>query len=178
MVWSKTLLDGHDLLKRGISYEEFIARYDERQRARFNSAYENAHFSEEDLAWFRRLQEERGKPIPTLVVAENWCGDCIMCVAALRKLAEETGAFNLHFLYRDDPELQEAVERYFLTWGRKKIPVFVFLDEEGREVGRYASRPYSQEMAGLQGDNEKVKAAYQDGSYCGEMAAELKAALG
>ncbi|MBT9260095.1 MAG: thioredoxin family protein [Clostridiales bacterium] len=176
MVWSKTLLNGKDLFQRGITYEEFIGRYDERQKARFDGAYEKAHFGEDDLQWFRRLKEERG-PIATLVIAENWCGDCIMCVAALGKLQEATGAFDLRFLYRDDPAIAQEVERYFLTWGRKKIPVFVFLDEEGREIGRYASRPYTQEMAGLQGDHEKVKTLYQDGSYCRELAAELKAAL-
>ncbi|MBE3594492.1 MAG: thioredoxin family protein [Candidatus Carbobacillus altaicus] len=177
MVWSKSLLNGWDLFQKGITYEEFVARYNDKERVRFEDAYEKASFTASDLSWSDELKKAFGGPIPTIIMAENWCLDCMMSIAVFGRLMKETAAFDVRIIYRDDPNLSQKEKHDFLTWGREKIPVFVFMDQKGREIGRYASRPYTLEIAGIQGDIEKVKAMYQDGSYRQEMLSELKAAL-
>ncbi|HLS88932.1 MAG TPA: thioredoxin family protein [Sphingobacteriaceae bacterium] len=177
MVWYKPVLDAVPIFEKGIPYEEFVANYDEGQRERFDNAYNAAQISQEDLEWFRERARREGGPIRTLVINENWCGDGIFNLALLGRINAETGAFHIRVIYRDAPENAEVVEKYFLTLGRKKLPVFVFIDREGREMGRFASRPEEQEFARIQGDDEGVRRPYRDGSYVAAAIAEFKAAL-
>lgn len=177
MVWFKPVWDGAAIFERGVTYDDFVANYDEQRRQRFDDAYNRASFKPEDLAWFRERAAREGGRIRTLVVNENWCGDGIMNLAVLGRLNAETGAFDIRVIYRDAEENAADVERYFLTYGRKKIPVFVFLDREGREIGRFASRPEEQEHARIRGDQEGLMAPYRSGAYVDEVVRELKAAL-
>lgn len=177
MVWFKPVVDAVPLFERGVSYEEFVANYDEAQRERFDAAYARVELSSEDREWFRSRAQQEGGTIRTLVVNENWCGDGIFNLALLGRINAETGAFDIRVLYRDAPENAEVVERYFLTLGGKKLPVFVFIDREGREIGRFASRPRDQEIAKITGDDEGARRPYLDGSYVPAAIAEFKAAL-
>src|SRR5690606_33275365 len=128
--------------------------------------------------WFKyHAMKERGI-IRDQMVNERWCGDGIYNLALLGRLNAETGAFDIRVIYRDAPENAEDVERYFLTLGGKKLPVFVFLDRDGREIGRFASRPREQELAQIRGDREGLVGPYRDGSYVPAALAEFKAALG
>lgn len=178
MVWFKPVADAVPIFERGVTYEEFVANYDQEQRQRFDDAYARVSLSPEDIEWFRNRAQQEGGTIRTLVVNENWCGDGIYNLALLGRLNAETGAFDIRVIYRDAPENAEVVERYFLTLGGKKLPVFVFLDRDGREIGRFASRPREQELAQIRGDVDGLRGPYRDGSYVPAALAEFKAALG
>ncbi|MFO7246460.1 MAG: thioredoxin family protein [Thermaerobacter sp.] len=178
MVWYKPVHNALPIFQRGITYEEFVANYDEEQRRRFDEAYRQVRLDPQDAVWFKERARQEGGVIRTLVVNENWCGDGIYNLALLGRLNAETGAFDIRVIYRDAPENAEDVERYFLTLGGKKLPVFVFLDRDGREIGRFASRPREQELAQIRGDREGLVGPYRDGSYVPAALAEFKAALG
>ncbi|HEX6989130.1 MAG TPA: thioredoxin family protein [Bacillota bacterium] len=177
MVWFKPVANAVPIFERGIPYEDFVANYDEQQRERFDTAYGRVALNQEDLDWFRSRARQEGGTIRTLVVNENWCGDGIFNLAVLGRIYAQTGAFDIRVIYRDAPEHAGDVERYFLTLGSKKLPVFVFIDREGREIGRFASRPREQEIAKIRGDDQGLLGPYRDGSYVSAVVAEFKAAL-
>lgn len=76
--------------------------------------------------------------VPVLVICEDWCGDAVRHVPVLARVAEVCPPLELRIFARDrHPELMDR----YLTEGKRKIPVFVFFDGEGKERGRWVERP-------------------------------------
>ena len=78
--------------------------------------------------------------MPVLCLAGAWCGDCINQCPAFDHFARASDAIDLRFLDRDAlPEVRDALA---ITGGRR-VPVVVFLSEDGHEVSRYGERSLS-----------------------------------
>jgi hypothetical protein len=78
--------------------------------------------------------------MPVLCLCGAWCGDCINQCPAFDHFAAASSAIDLRFLDRDaKPDVREALA---INAGFR-VPVLVFLSEDGYEVSRYGERTLS-----------------------------------
>lgn len=80
------------------------------------------------------------KNLRVIVLAEVWCGHCMLNIPILLKLAE-AAEIDIRFLPRDSH--LELMDQY-LTDNKRYIPIFVFIDEAGNELGTWG--PMSPEV--------------------------------
>lgn len=113
---------------KGISVDQYIESLND-HKADFNNIYE--HFSlPEDEKFYQSLE---AKDLRVLVLAEPWCGHCMLNIPLLMHLTEKVN-MPIHFLHRD--ENLELMDQY-LTNGNRTIPIFIFIDIQGNEVTKW-----------------------------------------
>ena len=81
------------------------------------------------------------KTVNVVVLAEDWCGDVIANLPILGKLDKEVPALDVRIFYRD--QNLDLMERWLNQGKYQSIPVFVFFDENFRELGHWIERPAS-----------------------------------
>lgn len=152
-------------LERALSFQEYVDKA-EMNVPTIKANYEDTQVSEEDHKYFASLSSKLEKgAIKVLALSEPWCGDCVENLPIVAKLASLYPCFDLLVFSRDDN--LDIMDRY-LTDGKRVIPVFVFFDEEGQEIGRFIERPQgardflAREMEKHKGlsDEERQKAMY------------------
>ncbi len=121
---------------QGMTYDDFKAQMT-RNRERVEENERRVDISPNDLAAFRGLP----KPIHTLVLAEDWCGDVIANLPVLARLAQESGKLDVRVFLRDQND--DIMQGYLNQGQYKSIPVFVFFDGDFREIGHWIERPAS-----------------------------------
>jgi len=121
-------------LSQGMTYEAYVASMT-RNRERLEQNEAKATFTADDLAFFRSFPA----PVDVLVLGEDWCGDVIADLPILAKLAKESEKLRLHIFPRDQND--DLMSQYLNQGQFKSIPVFVFFDQNMRELGRYIERP-------------------------------------
>jgi hypothetical protein len=120
--------------EQGMSYEAYKAQMT-RNRDRFEENERTATFGEEDMEFFRQLPQ----PLHALVITEDWCGDAVANVPVLGRLAQESGKLNLRVFLRD--QNPDIMDQYLNEGVHRSIPVFVFFDQDFRELGHWIERP-------------------------------------
>jgi len=120
----------------GLTYDAYKAQMT-RNQERFEANERQVALGPDDLDAFRRLP----RPLNVLVLAEDWCGDVIANLPVLGRIAAESGTLNLRIFLRDqNPDLMDQ----YLHQGKfRSIPVFVFFDDDFRQVGLWIERPDS-----------------------------------
>lgn len=84
----------------------------------------------QDLSFFKELED---KNLRVLIIAEPWCGHCMLNIPILLKLADRVN-MSVRFVLRDThPDLMD----HYLTNEKRVIPIFLFLNEEGETVGNW-----------------------------------------
>jgi len=121
---------------KGMTYDAYKAQMT-RNRERFEENEKRVDLGREDLDAFRALP----RPVKVVVLAEDWCGDVIANVPVLGRLAKESGKLDLRVFLRDQND--DIMQRYLNKGQFKSIPVFVFFDEDFRELGHWIERPAS-----------------------------------
>jgi hypothetical protein len=122
--------------EQGMTYDEFKAQMT-RNQERFASNERSLVLDPADIDVFKRLP----RSLDVLVLAEDWCGDVVDNLPILGRLAAESGKLNLRIFLRDQhPDL---MDNYLNRGEFRSIPVFVFFDDEFREIGRFVERPAS-----------------------------------
>jgi hypothetical protein len=120
--------------EQGMSYEAFKAQMT-RNQERLAETERTLALAEEELRFFRELEQ----PLHVLVLAEDWCGDVINNLPVLARVAEETGKLNLRVFLRD--QNLDIMDQYLKEGKYRSIPVFVFFDQDFRELGHFIERP-------------------------------------
>jgi thiol-disulfide isomerase/thioredoxin len=128
------MFDFHAKFETALPYKEFLEKYGaEAHRARWQRVYEQVQLTDEQ----RRLLSGFRREVKVLVMAGAWCGDCVEQCPIFQRFAEAAPAIQLRFCDRDDhPDLQQELS----LCGGARVPVVVFLSEDGHEVGRYGDR--------------------------------------
>jgi hypothetical protein len=121
---------------KGISYDEFKAAMT-RNQERFAENESRVALDPETVRTFKSLP----KPLRVLVLAEDWCGDVIANLPILGRLDKEVPALDVRIFYRD--QNLDLMERWLNQGKYQSIPVFVFFDENFRELGHWIERPAS-----------------------------------
>jgi hypothetical protein len=121
---------------RGITYDEFKAAMT-RNQERFAENEARVALDPETVRAFKSLP----KGTRVLALAEDWCGDVVANLPVLGRLAKEAPALDLRVFYRD--QNLDLMERWLNQGKYQSIPVFVFFDQEFRELGHWIERPAS-----------------------------------
>jgi len=121
---------------RGLTYDAYKAQMT-RNRERLEENEQRVALSTEDLAAFSALP----RPVKVLVLAEDWCGDVIANLPVLGRLAKDSGKLVVRIFLRDQND--DIMQAYLNKGQFKSIPVFVFFDEDFRELGHWIERPAS-----------------------------------
>jgi len=112
------------LFKEGKLFKVYVESSD------FEKVYKSASIPSEDEKFFSSL------PLKVLCISEHWCGDCRREVPLLAYIAHKAG-WDLRIFGRDEnPALMEK----YTTEGKQKIPIFVFFDENFKEIGRFVEK--------------------------------------
>jgi hypothetical protein len=130
-------MDWTSAFEAALPYAAFLDRYaNPAQRQRWDAMHSRVALTSGQSAllggFVRRM--------PVLCLAGAWCGDCINQCPAFDHFARATKAIDLRFLDRD---AQSKVTDELSINGGKRVPVVVFLSEEGYEVARYGERTLS-----------------------------------
>ena len=114
---------------KGITPDTYIESLD-RHKESFAHIYK--HFKmPADEEFFQSLKEEN---LRVIVLAEVWCGHCMLNIPILLRLAEKVD-MPVRFLPRD--ENLELMDQYLTNGKSRTIPIFIFIDENGNEVTKW-----------------------------------------
>lgn len=139
---------------RGMTLEQYKDQMTQ-NRETFAANEAAAVVRPEDVAFFNGLSEA----INTLIITEDWCGDALANVPVLAKLAERTGKLNLRLFLRD--QNLDLADQYLKEGKFRSVPVFVFFDQEMRELGHFIERP-AQATAEMQAATDVLVAAHPE----------------
>jgi hypothetical protein len=121
---------------QGLTYDAYKAQMT-RNRDRLEENERRVDLSKDDLGAFRALP----RPVKVLVLAEDWCGDVIANLPVLGRIAKDSGKLDVRIFLRDQND--DIMQRYLNKGQFKSIPVFVFFDDDFRELGHWIERPAS-----------------------------------
>jgi len=122
---------------RGLPYRAFLEHHGtEEQRRRWETVREQVQLTEAQKGLLRSFARE----MHVLVLAGAWCGDCVNECPIFDRIASENDRIQIRYFDRDEhPDLADGLS----ICGGKRVPVVVFLSEDGYECGRYGDRTLS-----------------------------------
>ena len=131
------MIDWPSVHAKALPYSAFLDRFaTETQRAR----WDRAHTSFSLTGGQRDLLSGFKRKMPVICLAGAWCGDCINQCPIFDLFAQASSVIDLRFLDRD---AMPDVRKELSINGGQRVPVVVFLSEDGQEVGRYGERTLS-----------------------------------
>jgi selT/selW/selH-like putative selenoprotein len=157
--------------EQGLSYSDYKAQMKVNQE-RFLASESSAELDAADVAFFAGLPQ-----LNVVVITEDWCGDAIANVPLLGRLAEASPNLNLRVFLRD--QNLDIMDQYLKEGKYRSIPVFVFFDEDFRELGHWIETPKAigelraKEMAEFIA-NDVVLSSVPAGTGFGEMPEEAR----
>lgn len=126
-----------DKFQQGLTYDAFLARYaNNGQKQRWRQVHEQVSLTPSQralLGQFRRTMN-------VLCLAGAWCGDCINQCPIFEHFAASAPVLQTRYLDRDE---HADAQRVLQVNGGNRVPVVVFLSEDGYEVARYGERTLS-----------------------------------
>jgi hypothetical protein len=123
--------------EQGLTFANFLA-----QAAvnvdKFESNYQSAPLSSEDLEFFQRAASMPRGPAKIVAIAEAWCGDVYRELPTVARIADATGMTLRVFLRDENPDIMDE----FLSNGGKSraIPVFVFYTADMQYIAHFTER--------------------------------------
>lgn len=112
---------------KGIHSQDYMATLTDHRDA-FMHIYQSFSIPKEDMDKIKTLSNSR-----VIVLAEPWCGHCMMDIPILLKIVEQAGS-PIRFLRRD--EHLDIMDQY-LTDEKRFIPIFIFIDDAGNEIAKW-----------------------------------------
>lgn len=120
---------------QGLTYDDYKNQMT-RNRERLEDNERTLALSGEDAAFFANLPQT----VHALALAEDWCGDVINNLPILGRLAQESGGKLDVRVFPRDQHL-DLMDQYLNQGQHRSIPVFVFFDQDWRELGHWIERP-------------------------------------
>jgi hypothetical protein len=131
------MINWMNVFSEALPYDSFLDQYaTPAQRMRWDAMYDRFALTteqKEQLGGFARR-------MPVICLAGAWCGDCINQCPVFDHFAKSSPQMDLRFLDRDAmPEVRDELA----INGGHRVPVVVFMSEDGFEVFRYGERTLS-----------------------------------
>ncbi|WP_218839935.1 thioredoxin family protein [Salinicoccus kekensis] len=121
----------NDWFEKGLTFDEYEKELTDHEE-NYMKIYENFTLPE-DAAFFRQTADSG---VRAIIIAEPWCGHCMMNLPIFRRIAEK-GEIDTRISLRDThTELMDAYE----TDGKRVIPIIVLFNEDGQEVAKWGPR--------------------------------------
>src|SRR5699024_1100434 len=127
------LMDLNKWFDQGISKQAYKNTLTKHKDA-FNDIYEHFSFSNNNEDYLVKI---KNKNLHVLIIAQEFCGHCMLDVPIMFRLAEKTN-MPVSVLVRDDN--LDLMDKY-LTNEKRVIPIFIFINEDSEEVANW--RPFA-----------------------------------
>ncbi|MBP2258502.1 thioredoxin family protein [Virgibacillus alimentarius] len=125
-------MDLNGWFNKGLTSEEYTKTLDKLKDG-FHHVYKNFTLPE-DNAFFQSVKE---KNLRVIVLAEPWCGHCMMDLPILFRFAEKT-EMPVRVLLRD--ENLELMDQYLTNGKSRTVPIYIFIDANGNEVAKWGPK--------------------------------------
>ena len=122
--------------KSGKTFKEYLAS-GIRNLELFQDNYNGTVISPEQAKKLQDLAAKPGGPHHVLAIGEDWCPDVYRGAPVAARIAEAMG-IEYRFFERDQ---NKDIMAEFLNGEFESIPVIVFYDRDGRELGHFTERP-------------------------------------
>lgn len=122
-----------DWFNKGMTSEEYINSMEKHQE-NVQTIFQKFEVPAGDEASLAKLKDEE---LRVIVLTEDWCGDAMVNVPILLKIAEKSG-IEVRMLLRD--QNLELMDQYLTNGTSRAIPIFVFIDKEGNERAVWGPR--------------------------------------
>lgn len=122
--------------QKGITSTAYMETLDKHKDG-FHHIYDNFTIPNDE----QFLDELKTKNLRAIVLAEPWCGHCMLNIPILLHLAEKA-ELPVRFLHRD--ENLELMDQYLTNGKSRTIPIMIFIDENGQEVAKWG--PIAEEV--------------------------------
>ncbi|WP_432404892.1 thioredoxin family protein [Wukongibacter sp. M2B1] len=122
------------LYDSGICFEEFMTQDDGAYIEKISNIYDTIELDDDLLAKIQSIDKE----VRVLAFAEIWCPDCVINLPALKKICDLNNFIKMKIVSREGNE--EYLNDHRID-GKPKIPTFLFLDEEFKEIGAFIEIP-------------------------------------
>ncbi len=122
---------------QGLSYDQFLARHGtEEHRRRWADMHSAVHLTGPQIQLLKSFKRE----MKVICLAGAWCGDCVNQCPIFDHFAHLAPSIQLRYIDRDAfPDLLAELK----ICGGGRVPVVVFLSEDGQMVGWYGDRTLS-----------------------------------
>jgi len=135
----------------GLTWPAYVANM-EVNREQAAKLYAEIVLAPEDRHAFAQAVARHGGQLYVAALVEDWCGDVVVNLPLLARLAVEVPGIDLSLFVRSsNPDLAQA----YAEQGISSMPVLSFFDADFAEVGRWVERP-----AAAQGWVQAWMAAY------------------
>ncbi|HEY2421460.1 MAG TPA: thioredoxin family protein [Neobacillus sp.] len=117
----------------GLTVEAYVSAMT-RNKGEMLSIYDRFAVTDEDKG---KLENLKSKQLRAIAISEDWCGDALLNNPILLRLAEALG-MEVRFVLRD--QNLELIDQYLTNGTSRAIPIYIFIDQEGNEVGVWGPR--------------------------------------
>ncbi|WP_174614117.1 thioredoxin family protein [Virgibacillus ihumii] len=122
----------NDWFDKGMNPDAYIEAM-EQNKENLLHIYDNFTPPEDDAF----IQELQNKNLRAIVLTEDWCGDAMLNIPVLLRLAEQAHV-PVRMLLRD--QNLELMDQYLTNGKSRSIPIFIFIDEDGKEAAKWGPR--------------------------------------
>jgi hypothetical protein len=130
-------MDWSSVFSEGLGYTDFLDRH---ATPAHRTRWDGMHARFELTVAQRDLLGGFTRRMGVLCLTGAWCGDCINQCPVFDHFARAAPVIDLRFLDRDvRPDVRDALA----INGGHRVPVVLFLSEDGLEVARYGERTLS-----------------------------------
>lgn len=122
----------NDWYEKAMSEDEYIESM-KQNKEDLLYIYNAFELPEAPSAW----EEVKKANLRAIVLTEDWCGDAMLNIPILLRIAEQAN-IEVRMLLRDDN--LELMDQYLTNGKSRSIPIFIFIDENGNEVAKWGPR--------------------------------------
>ncbi|MRH44775.1 thioredoxin family protein [Aquibacillus halophilus] len=119
--------------KKGIDPDTYVESM-QTHKENLLHVYDQFNLPKEDTESLHKIKEQN---LRVIVLTEDWCGDAMLNIPILFRLAEKTN-IKISLLLRDSN--LELMDEYLTKGKARAIPIFIFIDEKGKEVAKWGPR--------------------------------------
>ncbi|WP_342429308.1 thioredoxin family protein [Neobacillus sp. FSL H8-0543] len=123
----------NEWFEKGLTADEYISSMKTNKEGML-LIYEHFSLGEEFKA---KLEAIKQKNLRAIVLTEDWCGDAMLNTPVLLRIAD-AASMEVRFVLRD--QNLELMDQYLTNGTSRAIPIFIFIDEEGKEVAVWGPR--------------------------------------
>jgi hypothetical protein len=126
-------MDLNEWFQKGLTVDGYINAMTTNKEEML-TIYKQFTLTDEDR---NRLEALKPQKLRAIVLSEDWCGDAMLNNPVLLRIAEAAG-MEVRFVLRDSN--LELMDQYLTNGTSRAIPIFIFINEEGHEVGVWGPR--------------------------------------
>lgn len=151
----------HELFISGCTFQEFVNKDMDINRDKTLEIYDQIQLDEELINTIKEISTG----IKVLAFAEIWCPDCMINVPALQKIQDINPKVEIRLQPREG---NEEILTPYKVGGKAKIPTFIVMDGNYKELGVFIETPKLIKDVVAKGNQVEIivaKRKYRKGEY-------------